>query len=184
MTAFLPAAVIGLLFHKKIEENLFGPVPVAYALAVGGVLMIVVEHFFWKRRRDTQRITEVDKVFYWQAAVIGFAQVLAMWPGTSRSMITILAALVVGMDMIAAAEFSFLLALPTLGAATVFSAYKDWDGLTQAAGIDGMLVGLVVSGVVAAIAVKGFIKWLTHHGLKPFGIYRIIIAAVTLWLLA
>jgi undecaprenyl-diphosphatase len=145
--------------------------------------MIVVEHFFWRRKRNIQRVTEVDKVLLWQALVIGIAQSLAMWPGTSRSMITMLAGLVVGLDMIAAAEFSFLLALPTLSAATFLSAYEDWGILKATAGINGIIVGLVVSGVVAAIAVKAFVKWLTHHGLKPFGVYRIIAAIVLLWVL-
>jgi undecaprenyl-diphosphatase len=182
--AFLPAAVIGLATHKTIEKYLFGPVPVTYALAAGGILMILVEYFFWIRRRDIERVTQVDQVAYWQAAVIGCAQVLAMWPGTSRSMVTMLAALVVGLDMVAAAEFSFLLALPTLGAATLYSAHKDWGSLTQAVGPAGMILGLVVSAVVAAIAVKGFVHWLTRHGLYPFGIYRLLTAIVMFWLLA
>ncbi len=184
IVAFLPAAVIGLPLHKKIEQELFGPVPVAYALCIGGVLMIIVEHFFWRRKQNIQRIKDVDNILFWQAVVIGFAQVLAMWPGTSRSMITILAALVVGLDMVTAAEFSFLLALPTLMGATLFSASEDWTILKEASGIDGMLVGLIVSGIVAALAVKGFVKWLTHHGLALFGIYRIIAAALVFWLMA
>jgi undecaprenyl-diphosphatase len=184
LVAFLPAAVIGLPIHKKIEQELFGPVPVAYALGIGGVLMIVVEHFFWRRKQKIRRVKDVDNILFWQAAVIGFAQVLAMWPGTSRSMITILAALAVGLDMVTAAEFSFLLALPTLMGATLFSAHEDWAILKEASGVDGMLVGLIVSGIVAALAVKGFVKWLTHHGLVLFGIYRIIAAVLVFWLIA
>jgi undecaprenyl-diphosphatase len=184
IVAFAPAAVIGLPLHKKIEQVLFGPVPVAYALGIGGVLMIVVEHFFWRRKQKIQRVKDVYNVLFWQAAVIGLAQVLAMWPGTSRSMITILAALVVGLDMVTAAEFSFLLALPTLMGATIFSAGENWAILKEASGIDGMLIGLIVSGIVAALAVKGFVKWLTHHGLLPFGIYRIIAAVLVFWLMA
>jgi len=175
--AFLPAAVVGLAGHRWITEHLFNPMSVIAALAVGGVLMIVVEHYFWRRRKDVRRVTDVAQVAYWQSLVIGLAQVLAMWPGTSRSMITILAALVVGLDMLAAAEFSFLLALPTLGAATVYEGAKSWDVLAQSAGVDGLVIGLVVSGVVAAVAVKAFVKWLTGHGLLPFGIYRIALAA-------
>ena len=184
LVAFLPAAVIGLVLHKKIEQELFGPTPVAYALAVGGVLMIVIEQLFRQKKQNRQFITSIDKIFFWQAAVIGFAQVLAMWPGTSRSMITILAGLVVGLDIITAAEFSFLLALPTLAGATLVSAYEDWGILTQAAGVDGILIGLIVSAVVAAIAIKGFVKWLTHHGLIPFGVYRIIAAVFLFWLVS
>jgi undecaprenyl-diphosphatase len=181
IVAFLPAAIVGLPIHKTLEQQLFGPIPVAYALGVGGVLMIVIEYFFWRKKRNIRRVTNLYDILFWQAAVIGIAQVLAMWPGTSRSMITILAALVVGLDMVTAAEFSFLLALPTLTAATLVSAHEDWSILKQAVGVDGMLVGLIISGIVAAIAVKLFVKWLTRHGLTPFGIYRIIAAILIFW---
>ena len=182
--AFLPAAIVGLLFHKKIEEHLFGPVPVLIALVAGGVLMIVVEKFFWPGRRQGGKGAGIESLGYWQALFIGVAQCLAMWPGTSRSMITMLAALMVGLSMVAAAEFSFLLALPTLGSATIFSALKDWDVLLESTGFDGLLVGLVVSAVVAAIAVKAFVKWLTNHGMVPFGVYRIILAGAFFLVLA
>jgi len=180
LIAFLPAAVVGVALHRRITEHLFNPVSVIAALAVGGVLMIVVEHYFGRRRSrraGTPRVTDVVQTRYGQALVIGLAQVLAMWPGTSRSMITILAALVIGFDMLAAAEFSFLLALPTLGAATVYEGAKSWHDLTGSVGVDGMVIGLVVSGVVAALAVKGFVRWLTGHGLMPFGLYRLGLAA-------
>jgi len=185
--ALVPAAVIGYKFKGTIEENLYNPVTVAAALAVGGVLMIVVEHYFWRRRpvragvlarKDVPRITDVAQVRLWQALVIGLAQCVAMWPGTSRSMITILAALVIGLDMLAAAEFSFLLALPTLGAATLYTAYKDWPELVAHVGPLAMAAGLVATVIVAALAIKGFVKWLTGHGLLPFGIYRLALAAV------
>ena len=176
--AFLPAAVIGYKFKDTIAENLYNPVTVAAALAVGGVLMIVIEHYFWRRRRGTQRVTDVAQVRLWQALVIGLAQCLAMWPGTSRSMITILAALVIGLDMLAAAEFSFLLALPTLGAATLYTGYKDWPELVAHVGPLAMAAGLVATVIVAALAIKGFVRWLTGHGLLPFGIYRLALAAV------
>jgi undecaprenyl-diphosphatase len=177
LVAFLPAALVGKFFHEAIEARLFAPMPVILAMAVGGALMIVVEYFFWIRRDRSRRpATPVEGMLFSQAVFIGLAQCLAMWPGTSRSMITILAGLVVGLDMVAAAEFSFLLALPTLGAATLYSAYKQWHELMQAAGPLGLAVGLIVSGVVAALAVKAFVKWLTRHGMIPFGIYRIVAA--------
>lgn len=175
--AFLPAGIVGLLVHRKIEEHLFGTSPVIAALIVGGLLMILVEHYFWRKDQARKRVTDVAGVMYWQALVIGMAQCLAMWPGTSRSMITMITGLVVGLDMITAAEFSFLLALPTLGAATVYSGYKHWDALKECAGPLGMAIGLVISAIVAAIAVKGFVKWLTRHGMVPFGIYRILLGA-------
>lgn len=184
VVAFLPAAIVGVPLHKKIEAVLFGPIPVAWALAVGGVVMIAVEYFYRRRDKSIRLTTNLDLMTFHQALIIGIAQICAMWPGTSRSMITIIAALLVGLDMMAAAEFSFLLALPTLMGATVISAHEDWHVLKQVAGVDGMLVGLVVSGIVAALAIKGFVKWLTHHGLTPFGIYRIIAAILVFWLLA
>jgi len=176
LLAFLPAAVTGLLFHRKIEEHLFGPVPVILAMAVGGGLMIVIEHFFWTRRKNVQRTTQVDAAGWGQALFIGVAQCLAMWPGTSRSMMTILAGLVVGLDMVTAAEFSFLLALPTLGAATLYSGFTQRHELMLGAGPLGLAVGLIVSGIVAALAVKAFVKYLTRHGMVPFGVYRILLA--------
>ena len=175
--AFLPAAVIGYKFKHQIEESLYNPLSVAGALAVGGVLMIVVERCFWRRRRDAVRTSNVCDVRLWQALVIGLAQCVAMWPGTSRSMITILAGLVLGLDMLAAAEFSFLLALPTLGAATFYTGYRNWNELISHVGPDGMIIGTVVTVIVAALAVKGFVRWLSRHGLLPFGIYRIALAA-------
>ncbi len=183
LIAFLPAAIVGLVAHKAIKAYLFSPYPVTAALIVGGVLMIVVEHFFWTKRKDRPR-TSIDAMTYAQALFIGLAQVLAMWPGTSRSMITMLAALVVGLDMIAAAEFSFLLALPTLGAATLYEGYKSRHELFQAAGLDGLLIGLFVSAIVAAVAVAAFVKWLTRHGMMPFGIYRIVLGIVLILIFA
>jgi len=182
LVAFLPSAIIGLPLHKLITHQLFAPVPVAYGLAVGGVLMIIIERFVFKKNK--LHTVGIENISYLQAAVIGIAQVLAMWPGTSRSMITIVAAVLVGLDMVTAAEFSFLLALPTLLGATLISCIEDWAVLTQVVGYDGMAVGLLFSMIFAALAIKGFVKWLTSHGLVPFGIYRIIAAVLVFWLLA
>ena len=181
VVAAMPALGSGYVFKKlEVEKILYNPVAVAAALAVGGVLMIVIEHYFWRRKRGRERTSDVCGVRLWQALVIGFVQCVALWPGTSRSMITILAALVIGLDMLAAAEFSFLLALPTLGAATAFTLYKEWQQLVEHVGPPAMVVGLVVTFIVAVLAMKGLIKWLTSHGLAPFGIYRIALAAAVL----
>ncbi len=180
LTAFLPAAVFGKLFHEPIETYLFGPLPVVYALVAGGVLMIGLEYFFLIRDRHRPRLTDLHALLYRQALFIGLMQVVSMWPGTSRSMITMIAGLIIGLDMIAAAEFSFLLALPTLGAATLYSAYKHWDALGESAGMLALGVGLAVSWLTAVISVKALVKWLTHHGLIPFGVYRILLAGVLL----
>ena len=185
LVAFLPSAVVGLLLHKSIKEHLFGPVPVCIALAVGGAAMIAAEYFFWIRNRARPRTASLDAVAFRQALIVGLAQCLSLWPGTSRSMVTIVAALIVGMDMVTAAEFSFLLALPTLGMATLYEGAKSFHALLASAGTGGLIIGLVVSWIVAALAVKGFVRWLTRHGLIPFGVYRLLLAgALYAWFLS
>jgi undecaprenyl-diphosphatase len=181
LIAFLPAAIVGVALHEQIKEQLFRPLPVAIALAFGGVLMIAAE-IFWRRRKGP-RIESIDGLTYAQAFFIGMAQVLAMWPGTSRSMITIVAALLVGMAMVPAAEFSFLLALPTLGAATVYEAYKSREIIRGQIGSAIMVIGLAVSFMVAMLAIRAFVKWLTKHGMIPFGVYRILLAGAVLYFL-
>src|ERR1700722_14916284 len=113
---FLPAAVLGLAFRKAIKAHLFGPVPVAAALVVGGIVMIVVERI--RASRGTTGLTGLEHVTPRRALLIGFGQCISMWPGSSRSMCTIVAGQLSGLSTATAAEFSFLLALPTLGAAT------------------------------------------------------------------
>jgi len=177
--SFLPAVVCGLALHHAIEEYLFGPLTVSVALILGGLLMIGVESF--RCRRGHTVGGGIDQMAYWQALVIGLAQVLAMWPGTSRSMITILAAMLIGMNRLAAAEFSFLLALPTLGAATLYEAVQSHQELLSLVGVHAMLIGTVSSALVAALAVKLFVKWLNRRGLAPFGVYRILAGVALLW---
>jgi len=185
LVAFVPAAVLGLALHHKIEEHLFGPVPVAVALFAGGIVMVVFE----RRRRKhgvTPRYDLVDSIPLRVAFLIGVFQCLSLWPGVSRSMVTILGALLLGCSAVAAAEFSFLLALPTLGAATLYDLVKSREDLLSGAAVGpaAMIVGLAVAAVVAVIAIRSFIRWLTRHGLEPFGWYRIalgILLLVFLW---
>lgn len=179
VVAFLPAVVLGLLLEKRIKEVLFAPGPVAGALVVGGIVMIVLD-LVLRRRREGRGIGALS---YRQALVIGLIQCLAMWPGTSRSLVTILAGLLVGLTPVAAAEFSFLLALPTLGGATVYELLKHGDELQAGVGPLAMVVGLVVAALSAALAVKGFVAWLVRHGFVPFGVYRIILGIVVLLVL-
>ncbi|MCG3178105.1 MAG: Undecaprenyl-diphosphatase [Phycisphaerae bacterium] len=177
LIAFLPAAVIGLATHNWIKAHLFAPWPVIAALAAGGVLMIAVDRLRrWPGVR--MRAVTVDTMTWRIALVVGLAQVLAMWPGTSRSMITIVAAILAGMEIKSAAEFSFLLGLPTLAGASLFDSLKHGGEIVHAAGPLGLLLGLVVSWVVAVIAVKAFVAWLNRHGLSPFGYYRIALAGL------
>jgi len=183
--AFLPAAVVGLLLHRTIEERLFGPGPVAGALFLGGILMVAVER--WRRTRaPAPAYDSVDAIPLVAAFLIGLIQCLSLWPGTSRAMVTILGALILGCTPVAAAEFSFLLALPTLGAATLFDLARSLPELRggAAGGPVALGIGLLVSAVVAALAIRTFLAYLTRRGLEPFGWYRIalgILLAVWLW---
>lgn len=173
IVAFVPSAIIGLLLDDVIEHYLFSPLTVAIALAVGGIAMLLTTKLY---HRKAKHVRDVHDLTLRCALIIGFAQCLAMWPGTSRSMVTILAGLGVGLSMTAAAEFSFLLALPTLSAATLYKTVSQWDALTASVGIDSLLTGIIVSGLVAAFSVKFLIHHLTRRGLGPFGIYRILLA--------
>lgn len=179
--AFLPAAVVGLLCEKRIDTYLFSQWWVAFFLAVGGVGMIVVEHIYKRRSQsvEPEKTRLVDGGISWpQAMGIGCFQCLALCPGMSRSMVTIVGGLVLGLGMVRAAEFSFLLALPTLGAATVYKLLTKWGDLINGVGWVAICVGVVVSYIVAVISVKLLISWLTKWGLAPFGVYRLFAAAL------
>ncbi|MCY2924012.1 MAG: undecaprenyl-diphosphate phosphatase [Planctomycetota bacterium] len=177
--AAAPAMIVGLALHRPIQEHLFGPLTVSLALIAGGLLMIAVETL-WRGRTHIDG-GDIEQMAYWQALAIGVAQIAALWPGTSRSMITIVAAMLVGMNRRPAAEFSFLLALPTLGAATVFEALQSYREFVNSVGIGSLLVGMVTSALVAAAAIKLLVKWLNHHGLAVFGAYRIAAGVALLW---
>jgi len=182
VVAFIPAALLGLLLHDLIEEHLFGVYPVLAALAVGGVYMIALDRWARRRHQAGWANLEINDLTPRKALVIGCMQVIAMWPGTSRSMMTITGGYVVGLKPKAAAEFSFLLGLPTLGAAAAYSLYKDLKGsdgnLFQQLGHVPVLLGLIVATISAAAAVKWLVAFLTKHGLTAFGAYRLILCAV------
>lgn len=175
--AFIPAMIIGLLLHKMIKTHLQQEWPTVFALAIGGVAMVV-----WDRsdmaaqRRDNGK--SIDALDMRSALKIGLLQCVAMWPGTSRSMMTILGGQWVGLSPVAAAEFSFLLGLPTLLAATAFKAFKDGHHLINHVGIDAITVGLAVAAISAFLCVKGLVAWLGKHGLQPFGWYRMLLAVI------
>jgi undecaprenyl-diphosphatase len=182
--AFLPIAILGLALRHVIGERLFDPLPVAIALLVGGVVMVVFER--WRRARGKAPAYEsVDAIPVRVAILIGLFQCLALWPGMSRSMFTILGGLLLGCSAVAAAEFSFLLALPTLGVATLFDFVKNREALLSgsAVGPAAMVVGLAVAALVAVIAIQAFLRYLTRHGLEPFGWYRIALGITVIALL-
>ena len=175
--AFLPAAILGFFLHSTIKAMLFKPIPIVTALAAGGILMIFVSRWQKSAYEDNEDNTFVDiGSLTWKAALfIGLLQCVAMWPGVSRSMITIVAAMIVGMRPKHAAEFSFLLGLPTLGGATLFEAYQSSEELRDI-NIYAAIVGIITAFIAAAIAIKWLVAYLSTHGLALFGWYRIAIA--------
>lgn len=189
IVAFLPAAVFGVLLNDIIEAALFKPWPVIGALALGGVLLLGMRRWqnaiYAHAQNEPQSKSFVDLAdLSWQRAlVIGLLQCVAMWPGTSRSMMTIVGGMFVGLKPKAAAEFSFLLGLPTLGGACVYKLMTRGDEVL-ALGWLPVALGLIVATISAALAVKWFVGYLANHGLAIFGWYRLALAGVlaALWL--
>ncbi len=186
IVAFLPAAVLGVLLNDWIEAKLFNPTMVLTALALGGVFMIVLDRVKVRPMRREGTGKEIEDITWRGALAVGFLQCLAMWPGTSRSMMTIAGGVLTGLKPKAAAEFSFLLGLPTLGGACVYSLLKNikesadagTPNMFEVLGIAPIVVGLVVATISAAVAVKWLVGFLNKHGLEVFGWYRILLCVV------
>ena len=174
MAGFLPAAVLGFLFYKEIKHYLFNPIVVASALIVGGVLILWAE-----RRKHVVSTPTVDDLNWRRALAVGFAQALAMIPGTSRSGATIIGGLFLGLSRKAAAEFSFLLAIPTMFAATAYDLYKNWQ-LFDLNDVPLFMVGGVAAFVSALIAVRTLLKFVSRHDYTVFAWYRIVFGGVVL----
>jgi undecaprenyl-diphosphatase len=172
--AFLPAAVLGLAVHHWISEHLFGPRTVAAALIVGAIAIIVIE-----RMRKTSQVGSVDDVGPVRAGLIGLAQCISLWPGFSRSAATILGGMLCGLERKTATEFSFFLAIPTLGAATVYDLYKKHDLLVPG-DMTWLLLATVVSFLVAWASIRWLIRFVATHDLTPFAWYRIVLGIVVL----
>lgn len=180
LLAFVPAVVIALALQDPIKERLLKPWPVVAAWTVGGIAILVFGRF---RDRTVERITSLSAITPKVALGIGFAQALALWPGTSRSLVTILAALLLGCSLVTAVEFSFLLGFLTLSAATGYELLKNGSTLIDTFGVINPIIGIVVAGVAAFASVKWMISYLEHRSLDLFGWYRIGIAALTAILL-
>lgn len=174
--AFLPAAIFGFLFNDEIDALLERVDVVGYTLLIGGIFFLFVDAIF-KGNESSEK--QMD---YPSALKIGFFQIIAMVPGVSRSAATIIGGLSQKFSKTAAAEFSFFLAVPTMLAATVYKMYKyiDGGGKFEANEITLFAIGNVVAFIVAIIAIKSFISFLTKHGFKVFGYYRIALGAVIL----
>ncbi|MFC3530882.1 undecaprenyl-diphosphate phosphatase [Vogesella facilis] len=179
LIAFLPAAIMGLLFIKQIKHYLFNPVSVASALVLGGLVILYAE-----RRQHVARVHDVDNIGWREALKIGCAQVVAMIPGTSRSGATIIGGIFFGLDRKVAAEFSFFLAVPTMFAATVYDLYKHRD-LLSLAELPMFAIGFVAAFLSALLAVRTLVRFVGSHSYEVFAWYRIgfglLILATWFW---
>lgn len=177
--AFVPIAIIGLLFNNQIKA-LFSVQVVAIMFIIGGIVFLIVEYL---QKSATPSTVEVEDISYKQAAWVGLAQVFALIPGTSRAGSTIIGALLVGLSRKASAEFSFLLALPVLTAASgldLLQNHKEFAGEN----LITLIVGFVVSFIVAYFTMKILIRFLEKFTFVGFGIYRIVFGAILLYLIA
>lgn len=188
LAAFIPAAGLGFVLEKTIKKYLFGNEwglwPVVAAWFVGGVAILAVSFFRRGRRsRETPGLS-LDDLTVRMAVIVGVAQCLAMWPGVSRSLITIVGGLLVGLSLPAAVEFSFLLGVLTLSAATAYDALRHGREMLEAFGPAPLAVGFVAAWISAMLAVKWMVGYLNKHGMDIFGWYRIglaIVVAIWLW---
>lgn len=178
LVAFVPAAVMGFLIAGFLKQYLFNPVSVATALILGGVIILYVEH--WNFKRKTQpRVSEMDDMTWKDALKVGCAQCFAMIPGTSRSGATIIGGLLVGLSRKAATEFSFFLSIPTILGATTYELWRSHDLLIMD-NAPAFFVGTVVSFISALIVVHWLIRFVSSHDFRVFGWYRIIFGTIIL----
>ncbi len=183
VVGFLPAAVLGLLFNKIIKTYLFGPWPVVFAWLVGGLAILAVSYSRQKTNHRPPTVGTLEELHWKMALVIGFAQCIAMWPGMSRSLVTIVGGVLVGLSLPAAVEYSFLLGVVTLGAATAYDGLKHGQVMLQTFDAQSLAIGLFFAFVAAVISVKWMVAYLNSHGLAIFGYYRVTIALITAVLL-
>lgn len=168
VVGFLPAAVLGVLFHSTIKTYLFNPLTVAMALIGGGLLILYIE-----RKAYHPRVNSIDEMSWLDALKVGFAQAMAMFPGVSRSGATIMGGMIFGLSRKTATEFSFFLAIPTMFAATVYDVAKSWK-LLDVADLPVFAVGFVASFVAAMLTVKALLRYVSSHDFTVFAWYRIV----------
>jgi undecaprenyl-diphosphatase len=179
LIAFMPAAILGLIFEKQIKAVLFKPVPVALALVIGGLIILWAE-----RRKHSERAQSIDEVTAVDAAKIGTIQALALIPGTSRSGATIIGGLLSGLSRRTAAEFSFFLAIPVMFASSAYELWKERADLSTA-DVTPLVVSSVVAFASALVATKFLLRYVSKHSFAAFAWYRILfggVILVTAWL--
>jgi len=175
--AFIPAAIVGLLAHDWIENNLFSPKTVAISLIVGGIIILIVET--WPR---AVKISQLEQVGLPAAVGVGLAQCVALIPGMSRSGSTIIGGMFIGLDRKVATEFSFFLALPTMFAATIYKLLQSYE-LFGTGDVIALLLGMAMSFFVAWAVIASFLTYVKRHTLKVFGYYRIALGTIILLIL-
>ena len=177
--AFLPAAIVGFLFHKLITAYLFSPLTVGLTLLIGGIIIILIE----KKTDESKRMITLETMTPIDALIVGLAQVFSLIPGTSRSAATIMGGMLRGIKRPAATEFSFILAFPVMVAASGYEMVKYRHLLTH--DMLGIIsIGFITSFVVALVVVAWFIRYIQRHEFTGFGVYRIIFGALVLVLYA
>ncbi|MDY3200577.1 MAG: undecaprenyl-diphosphate phosphatase [Arcobacter sp.] len=176
LIAFLPIAIIGFIFSKQVKE-LFSIEIVAWMFIIGGIVFLIVEKFYDEKATHT---LDVENITYKQAAWIGFAQIFALIPGTSRAGSSIIGAMLVGLNRKTSAEFSFLLAFPVMCATTAYDLLKHHDEILVGGNFLNLATGFVVSFIIAFLAIKLFLKFLENFTFVAFGIYRIVFGILLL----
>jgi undecaprenyl-diphosphatase len=172
--AFVPAAVVGFLFHRVIEERLFSPTVVATTLILGGIVILLVERRAWRFA-----VHDIERLQWGNALWVGVAQVLSLIPGVSRAGATIIGGMLAGLDRPVATQFSFYLSIPTMFAASLYSLFKARH-LLMASDAAPLAVGFVVSFISALLVVRAFITFVQRHTFTVFGYYRIAFGIVVL----
>jgi len=178
LLAFLPLAIVGFIFKDYIKA-IFSIEVVAVMFIIGGVIFLIVEKFY---KEDQSHTTHVEEVSYSQALWIGVAQIFSLIPGTSRAGATIIGAMLIGMDRKSSAEFSFLLAIPVMGIVTAYDLLKHYKEFADANWV-AFIVGFIVAFVVAYITIKLFLAFLQRFTFVAFGIYRIILGVILLFII-
>lgn len=174
--AFVPTGILGILAYKTIKHYLFNPLTVSTSLIIGGVILILLDK--WTEKKES-RYKSIEEVSYKDAAIIGLFQCISMIPGVSRAAATIFGGIYSGFDRKQAAEFSFLLAIPTMLAASGYDLLKNKDSIHKD-DLTMILLGAAVAFIVAIFAVKGFVAFLNKSGFKLFGYYRILLGILFL----
>ena len=177
LVAFLPLLIIGYIFKDQIKA-LFDPTLVAYMFIVGGIAFLIIEYFY---KEEKTRVKSLDALSIKDAFIIGLFQLLSFIPGTSRAGSTIAGAMLIGVNRKAAAEFSFLLAIPVMGAVSAYDLLKHYKDLIQG-DLVAYGVGFVTAFVVAYITIKLFLAFISRFSFVPFGIYRILFGLFLLYI--